>query len=76
MLLMKALASNPGGIKAACQHVFSIRGIHAWPPVLEPPEFWIEPFAVLADELNLPVQNLADAVREVQTFITEVEDAQ
>jgi len=73
ILLMKALASDSGGLKAACQHVFSIRGVHEWPPVFEPPEFWEEPFAVLAEELNLPVRNLADAVREVQAFITEVD---
>jgi len=73
ILLMKALAGDLGEIKDACEHVFSIRGIHEWPPAFEPPEFWKEPFAVLAEELNLPVRNLADAVREVQAFITEVD---
>lgn len=75
LLLMKEHATDLRGVRAACEDVFAIRGTHAWPPVLDPPEFWEEPFATLAEAVELPVQNLEDAVEEAQAFIDAIAKA-
>ena len=75
LLLMKELTADLGGVRAACVDVFTIRATHEWPPVLGPPEFWNEPFAALAEEVELPVRRLEDAVREAQRFIDAIERA-
>lgn len=69
LLLMKELTTELMGVCEACVEVFAIRDTHGWPPVLEPPGFWEEPFAALAAEVELPVRRLEDAVRAAQAFI-------
>jgi hypothetical protein len=56
--------------------VFATRATHDWPPVLEPPAFWNEPFAALAEEVKLPIGRLEDAVREAKAFIDAVAGAE
>ncbi len=72
LLLMKELTEDLGGVRAACEEVFALRATHEWPPVLEPPAIWKEPFAMLAAEVDLPVHSLADAVREAQAFVAAI----
>lgn len=69
LLLMKELTSELAGVREACVEVFAIRATHNWPPVLDPPGFWEEPFAALAEEVERPVRRLEAAVREAQAFI-------
>jgi hypothetical protein len=76
LLLMRELATDPRGVRAACVDVFTVRAKHKWPPVLDPPAFWDEPFASLAEEVKLPVRSFEDAVREAQSFIEDVEAAE
>lgn len=75
LLLMKELTTDLAGVRAACVEVFEIRATHDWPPMVEPPAFWEEPFAALAEEVELPIRRLEDAVREAQAFIDAVEEA-
>ena len=75
LLLMRELTSDLGGVRAACVEVFGIRGTHGWPPLLNPPAFWQEPFKKLAEEVELPVNSLEEAVREAQTFIEAIDGA-
>lgn len=75
LLLMKQLTSDLAGVRPACVEVFAIRATHDWPRVLDPPAFWEEPFAALAEEVELPVRRLDDAVREAQAFIDAIEQA-
>lgn len=76
LLLMQELTTDLRGVRAACVDVFAVRAKHGWPPVLDPPAFWDEPFASLAEEVKLPVRSLEDAVREAQSFIEDVEAAE
>jgi hypothetical protein len=32
-----------------------VRAKHKWPPLLDPPAFWEEPFALLAEKVKHPV---------------------
>ncbi|MFQ5691389.1 MAG: nucleotidyl transferase AbiEii/AbiGii toxin family protein [Gemmatimonadota bacterium] len=75
LLLMRELAADLAGVREACVEAFAIRATHDWPPVLDPPAFWEGPFAALADQLEIPVRRLEDAVREAQVFINAIEEA-
>ena len=75
LLLIRELTSDLAGVRAACVEVFRIRGTHGWPPLLDPPAFWQEPFTKLAQEVSLPGASLEDAVREAQTFIEAIDRA-
>ena len=75
LLLMRELTSDLEGVQAACVEVFQIRDTHGWPPQLDPPAFWQEPFTKLAEEVELPVSNLEEAVREAETFIEAIDGA-
>ncbi len=76
LLLMREITTDLSGVRRACVDVFAVRKKHRWPPVLEPPAFWEEPFASLAEEVELPVRSLEDAVREARSFIEDVEGAE
>lgn len=73
LLLMRELATDLAGVRDACAEVFALRGTHDWPPTVEPPKLWREPFAAFAVELDLPVATLAEAVEEARAFIGEIE---
>jgi hypothetical protein len=75
LLLMRELATDLVGLREACIEVFALRGTHAWPPPLDPPPAWEEPFAALAGELELPMTALAEAVEEARALIAEIEAA-
>ncbi len=43
LLLMRELATDLKTVREACIEVFALRGTHAWPPAVEPPEGWKAP---------------------------------
>ena len=63
LLLMRELAPELAGVREACVEVFALRDTHAWPPAVDPPEAWEEPFAALAVELKLSVGTLSEGRR-------------
>lgn len=73
--MIREILEDLGGVRAACVEVFALRGTHGWPPDFNPPESWHEPFARLADEVDLPVRSLDQAVEEAREFIQMI-DAQ
>lgn len=73
LLLMRELATDLAGVREACVDVFALRATHTWPPTVNPPETWEEPFAALATELGLPVGSLAAGVEAAAAFIGEIE---
>jgi hypothetical protein len=75
LLHMRELTTDLRGVRAACVDVFTVRAKHQWPPVLDPPAFWDAPFASLAEEVELPVRSLEDAVPVGQSFIEDVDGA-
>ena len=72
VLLMEPLVTDYAGLREACESVFRTRGTHDWPPVLELPSHWAEPFAALARELDLPVHDGHEAVERVQAFVERI----
>lgn len=75
LLLMRELASDLAGVREACVEVFALRATHAWPPAVEPPPAWEEPFAALVAELELPVGTLAAGVEAAAAFIGEIDSS-
>jgi hypothetical protein len=75
LLLMEALVTDYRGLRDACELVFESRRTHAWPPVLEAPPHWIEPFAALVRELDLPVHDAEEAVERVRAFVERIQNA-
>ena len=72
---MEALVTDYRGLRDACELVFQSRRTHAWPPVLEAPSHWVEPFAALALELDLPVHDAQEAMERVRAFIERIQTA-
>jgi hypothetical protein len=50
LLLMRQLVHDYGALREACEEVFARRGTHGWPPALQVPASWTEPFARMAEE--------------------------
>ena len=75
VLLLRDLVKDLAAVRAACVEVFAFRGTHGWPPALDPPEFWKELYAELAEGLELWEKSLEDAVREARGFIQAINAA-
>ena len=72
VLLIEPLVTDYAGLREACESVFRTRGTHDWPPKLEFPSHWAEPFAALARELDLPVDDGHEAMERVRAFVERV----
>lgn len=75
LLLLRQFIQDHAALESACAEVFTRRGTHAWPPVLAPPEEWREPFARMAAETALPIQELDAAVSEIRDWIALIASA-
>ena len=76
LLLLEELVPDDAGLREACEAVFRARGTHDWPPPLDDvPAHWVEPFARLARELELPVTDADDAMARVRAFVDRIRSA-
>lgn len=75
LLLLRALAPDLVAIREACVDIFASRAKHAWPPALDAPSSWAEPYARLAGELEFAITDLDEAARLVGEFIGEIDVA-
>ena len=66
------LVTDYAGLREACESVFRTRHTHDWPPTLDVPPHWIEPFARLAGELDLPVSDAQPGMARVQAFVARI----
>ncbi len=72
LLLMEELVTDYSGLREACESVFRARGTHPWPPVLEAPQHWMEPFARLVQDLRLPVADADQAISRVRALVDRI----
>jgi Nucleotidyl transferase AbiEii toxin, Type IV TA system len=75
LLLLRALDPDLTAIRHACDDIFASRAKHAWPPTLDAPSSWAEPYARLAGELEFAITDLDEAARLVSEFIGEIDEA-
>lgn len=72
LLLLEDLVSDYAGLRKACEQVFRARNTHDWPPVLEVPPHWTEPFRQLARDLELPITDTGEAIVRVRAFVDRI----
>ena len=75
LLLMEELVTDYRALREACETVFRSRDTHAWPPPLAVPTFWIEPFARLAVDLDLPATDAEVGMMRVRAFVERIINA-
>ncbi|MCC6162106.1 MAG: nucleotidyl transferase AbiEii/AbiGii toxin family protein [Acidobacteria bacterium] len=74
LLLMEAMITHDyAALRAACELVFRSRNTHAWPPDLSAtPPHWAQPFARLAEELELANTDIEQALVRVRNFVAHI----
>ena len=60
-------------MRAACEEIFAARDTHAWPPDLDIPGHWDEPYMRLATDLRFPLTEVHDAAAKVRGLITSID---
>jgi len=75
LLLLREWITDFEAVQRACREVFETRGTHTWPPFFTPPEHWVERFAAMAADLELPVTDLHEAAIEIRRFIVLIDSA-
>ena len=72
VLLVDSGLLEPDRVKRALRATFETRGTHALPERLPmPPTDWAEPYAALAQDLQLPVMTLQEAYTYLNTYWQE-----
>jgi Nucleotidyl transferase AbiEii toxin, Type IV TA system len=59
-------------LRLACETTFELRATHSWPPAVETPADWQEPFARLAAELGLDTPDIEVVASRIQEFIQRI----
>ena len=72
LLLLEEMVTDYSGLRDACQSVFQQRGTHDWPPPLDVPAHWVEPFARMARDLELPVTDAEPAMIRIRSFVERI----
>jgi nucleotidyltransferase AbiEii toxin of type IV toxin-antitoxin system len=74
LVLMDTMITHDyAALREACELVFGNRNTHAWPPDLSTvPAHWAQPFARLAEELELVDTDLEAAILRVRNFVARI----
>ncbi|HET7232544.1 MAG TPA: nucleotidyl transferase AbiEii/AbiGii toxin family protein [Longimicrobium sp.] len=75
LVLLIELIDDLPAFRAACVGVFTHRGTHPWPPVIDVPDDWVRPDRALAEDVGVDVADAADAALRVRSFLHRVEVA-
>ena len=73
LLLLSELIDDMAAFRTTCERVFETRGTHPWPPPIEAPASWREPFRVLAEQVALAVTDVDEALLRVRSFLEIVD---
>jgi hypothetical protein len=73
LLLETLVEADYTALRDACELVFANRQTHAWPPNLDVvPSHWEDPFAQLADEVQLAERDVAAALARVRVLVERI----
>lgn len=75
LIICRDLVHDLADVREACVDTFDARRLHAWPPELEVPGNWAEPYSALAEEMGFPVGDVDDAAAQVREFIGKIDVA-
>jgi hypothetical protein len=73
LIICRDLIVDLGDVREACVDTFDARGTHMWPPNLEIPDTWAEPYRALAEEMGFPITDVGDAATQVREFIGKID---
>jgi hypothetical protein len=73
LLLIHELVSDGDALRDACEQTFALRNTHPWPPLVEVPEGWAEPFEEMATRIGLPVTDVHQAVYQIRKLLHDVD---
>lgn len=73
LLLLREIVEDLPSLRDACIVTFEARGKHGWPPALNVPDSWTEPYRALAEEMQFPVADIDDAADDVRAFIAAID---
>lgn len=69
LLLIEELVHDHTALLDACERTFAVRSTHPWPPPIEIPESWVEPFRRMAGEVGLPVTDVHEAAGRIRALL-------
>jgi hypothetical protein len=72
LILLEPLITDLAAVRRACERVFRDRKSHPWPPAITFPPTWAEPYARLADELELPARTLDAAAATITAWVSAI----
>jgi hypothetical protein len=75
LIICRDLVVDLAEVREACVDTFDARGQHAWPPTLEVPDSWVEPYSAMAEEMDFPVTDVGAASAQVREFIGTIDGA-
>lgn len=77
LILLRALLDEDlWPVREACVQTFEVRGTHDWPPTLEVPDAWSEPYRVDASQISTELpEDVKAAAAVVADFIAAIDVA-
>jgi hypothetical protein len=75
LLLLQPLITDLAAVRRACQRVFWDRRTHPWPPAVALAPTWAEPYARLADDLDLRARTLGAAADAIAAWVRAIVSA-
>lgn len=59
-------------LRAACEEIFELRGMHSWPPAVTVFDGWIGTYPPLAAEVAFPISDVHEAAEGVRQLIQRI----
>jgi hypothetical protein len=73
LILLRDLIADRAAVREACVEIFATRQTHGWPPQLNVPESWVQPYARLAADHDFPVADVHAAAGEIRALIATID---
>jgi hypothetical protein len=75
LIICRDLITDLTEVREACTDTFEARRLHTWPPTLEVPDSWAEPYTAMAQEMDFPVTDVDEAAAQVRELIGKIDAA-
>lgn len=75
LLLLIELIEDLPAFREVCVGVFAHRGTHPWPPPIDVPAEWMQPYRALAEEVGVAVTDASGAALRLRSFLHRLEVA-
>ena len=59
-------------LREACEEIFDLRAMHAWPPEVTVFDGWAGAYPALASEVDFPISDVHEAASAVQQLVRRI----